>query len=494
MKRFSEQLHKEAQSVKLQAAQKTELRERLVSYMEYHPLPAEMKVQKSATRKKAERIKTEAFTAVSIPFSMLFKTSTAAAAFILVVVPFVAEKSVPGDALYAVKVQTEEIRGTLTFNTYQKVEWETERLNRRIAEARLLESEGRLTEEVEAEVAAAVKEHTKKAQQEIEVLRQQDADDAAIASIALDTTLEVQSQALKADGESHKNGVAGPSLIASVIDESRQQVENVSASTTQPSYAKLMARVEQNTTRMYELSNSLSGVAPLEQLQEVDRRIADLERAIGAVIELSVTDQEAARTGLIDVLQRSQKLIVYMTEIEVQSTVDIETLVPVVLTDEEKASFVAETTESIAEQVAMVENTLPQVEDPAVVEKVSVALAEIAAFQATLIATTTEFEGFKVAAADAQALLDDINLLIEQTNVQIVLPEENASSTATTTDETASSTEPVVEEPEETGTTTPEAVEEPVEEPEEIVEELAVEPETATTTEATEEEIVDTEI
>jgi len=255
-----------------------------------------------------------------------------------------------------------------------------------------------------------------------------------------------------------------------------------------------MARVEQNTTRMYELSNSLSGVAPLEQLQEVDRRIADLERAIGAVIELSVTDQEAARTGLIDVLQRSQKLIVYMTEIEVQSTVDIETLVPVVLTDEEKASFVAETTESIAEQVAMVENTLPQVEDPAVVEKVSVALAEIAAFQATLIATTTEFEGFKVAAADAQALLDDINLLIEQTNVQIVLPEENASSTATTTDETASSTEPVVEEPEETGTTTPEAVEEPVEEPEEIVEELAVEPETATTTEATEEEIVDTEI
>ena len=50
MKRFSEQLYKKSTSVKLQAAEKRELRERLVSYMEYHPLPAEMKTKKAPAR------------------------------------------------------------------------------------------------------------------------------------------------------------------------------------------------------------------------------------------------------------------------------------------------------------------------------------------------------------------------------------------------------------------------------------------------------------
>ena len=49
MKRFSEQLHKKSESISLKMEEKNALRERLVSYMEYHPLPASMKTVKPVT-------------------------------------------------------------------------------------------------------------------------------------------------------------------------------------------------------------------------------------------------------------------------------------------------------------------------------------------------------------------------------------------------------------------------------------------------------------
>ena len=174
MKKFSEQLHKKSTSVKLQKSEKTELRERLVSYMEYHPLPAELQGQKVSKKKTAPKAMpfNEAYTNISIPFFKIFKASAVMAVLVLIVLPFAAERAVPGDTLYAIKVEfNEELRSTLIFNSFQKVEWETERLNRRIAEARLLESEGRLTEEVGAEVAEAVRTHTDNVKREIEVLR-----------------------------------------------------------------------------------------------------------------------------------------------------------------------------------------------------------------------------------------------------------------------------------------------------------------------------------
>jgi hypothetical protein len=87
MKRFSEQLHKEAKkSVKLQKAEKNELRERLVSYMEYHPLPAEMKPEPESVR---TILNTEKVATVHFPFGALFKSSAVAAVLLLIVVPMI---------------------------------------------------------------------------------------------------------------------------------------------------------------------------------------------------------------------------------------------------------------------------------------------------------------------------------------------------------------------------------------------------------------------
>lgn len=419
MKRFSEQLHSKANTVKLRAAEKRELRERLVAYMEYHPLPADMKAVKKELAQKAPaaNMLTEAFTTVSIPFSLIFKSSAVAAALVLVVVPFMAERSVPGDTLYAVKVQfNEELRSSLTFDTYQKVEWETERLNRRIAEARLLASEGRLTEEVEAEVAQAVKTHTENAQKEIDVLRGEDVDGATIAAIALDTILEVQSNSLRGtdvnDG-AEEGGGHQTDLIANVIDQSRTESGAKNASSTVPAYDKLMARVEQNTTRIYELRDVVIESAEETQLADVNRRIEDLDRAIAEAIELVEEDDMAARQALVAVLQRTQRLIVFMSELQVSKNVDIETVVPVELTEEEKDVAMTKVVKDIQAKLTLIEAALLRVENINVFEKVELSVATIAGFL-EVSKTTKDYAVFVELAEDAKALADDTLGILEQ--------------------------------------------------------------------------------
>lgn len=449
MKQFSQQLHKKATAtVKLQAAEKRELKERLVAYMEYHPLPAEMKLaQKAKVVAKTGAVTADPFTMVSIPFANIFKISSLVAVFMLLVVPFVAERAVPGDTLYAVKVQfNEEVRGSLTFDTYQKVEWETERLNRRIAEARLLASEGRLTQEVEAEVATAVLVHTANAQREIAELRIEDADAATIASITLDTTLEVQSTSLKGEDDAAvalatttalTNRPAN--LIADAIDQSRSESEAVKASSTLPAYGKLIARIEQNTTRIYELHSALQDIVPAKELAEVTRRVEDTDRAIMEASDVSDMSTEASRQGLVEALQRSQRLIVYMTELMVIKTVDIETLIPVVMTEVEESTKIDAVTQEVLEKTEAIRVAVAVEQDEAKVEKITFALVTIQELTNKMASTTQEFATFYTHSSEALALLNDSLLLLETKVIKPVVEVENtlesASSTATTIDE-----------------------------------------------------------
>ncbi|MCA9340512.1 MAG: hypothetical protein KDA17_06365, partial [Candidatus Saccharibacteria bacterium] len=342
----------------------------------------------------------------------------------------------------------------LTFDSFEKVEWETERLNRRIAEARLLASEGRLTEEVEAEVADAVRIHTENAKREIETLRAEDADEATIASIALDTTLEVQSTSLKGEDVEVARMMAVPevsrpvSLIATALDESRGESEVVNASTT-PAYSKLIARVEQNTTRIYELRDQLREVAPTAELGEVDRRVADIERAISEAVAMAVDDEVGARKSLVEVLQRTQRLIVFMTEIEVSETVDIETYVPVVLTSEEKQEIIASSTKAVRDMMEIVTERLVTVDDQALLDKALAGQKALAALSERMASTSADFETFVALYEEAVVMAADIEMLLAQQELPIVIDEVATSSSlvATSTESmaigtsTASSTE-----------------------------------------------------
>lgn len=472
MKRFSQQFHKSASGVRLKAEEKRELRERVVAYMEYHPLP-------DGQRTTVAPLHTEPFAMVSVPFGLLWRGVAGVFVLLLVFVPILAERSVPGDTLYAVKVQfNEELRSTLTFDSYQKVEWETQRLNRRLAEARLLASEGRLTEEVEAQVAKAVRTHSENAQREIDELRTVDIDGATIASIELGTTLAVQSESLRqaqeqaqadaaAATDAEANATSAPTtaqvataeadpatdLIASAIDESRAATEASRGTSTPPAYDKLMAKVEQNTTRIYELRDSIRGVAPETKLTEVQRRIEDLERAIAAAIEQHSQDELAARQRLVDILERTQKLIVYMTEIEVVETVDIDRLVPIELTPEEEATISANLRSEIKQRQARIAELLPQVTDPGVVEKAEYAETLMSENLAAL-ASTTSFAAFEPLANDTLAIgSDTVDALERSLAPNLVTPGTDPNTNPTSDLEPATST-PATSTPAEPATTT----------------------------------------
>jgi len=292
MKRFSEQFHKKASSIRLKAAERRELKDRLVSYMEYHPLPAELRTPKQSKVAAADpALRSEPFRVVRIDFTLIRHALGALMLLVVVGVPFIAERSVPGDILYPVKVQfNEEVRSTLAMSPYAQVEWETERLERRLAEARLLAREGKLTEAVEAEVAEAIKTHSDNAKANIAKLREEDEDEAAIAEIAFASALAVQTevlegQAAKETTDSDREEGRSVATLASIVAEESRVAEATQAS-GKPSYEKLLARVELETTTAEELFASVREVASAEDIQNIERRLADVNRKLQSAISI----------------------------------------------------------------------------------------------------------------------------------------------------------------------------------------------------------------
>ena len=326
MKKFSEQFKKKADGIRLRAEEKHELRERLLAYMEYHPLPESANIF-AHTKRAAQAASWQ------LNGWMIGRIAGASLVFCFIFVPMLAEKALPGEILYPVKVRfNEEVRGALVSSPYEKIEWETERLERRLAEANLLADAGMLTPDAEADVARAVKQHSEAAEQSIADIRKSDSDDAALAEIKLSSALEVQSEVL--DQREESGSARSMSTLATAVNEAKLRVNH--DNDEKISSQKLQARLEAETTRAYEYFNSLNGVISTEEKDDIDRRLSDVKTKVNAASVLSETEQATSTKLFVEALGSTQKIISFMTNLDVRNNVKIEDLVPVTPTDDER--------------------------------------------------------------------------------------------------------------------------------------------------------------
>lgn len=433
MKSFDTDLKKYAEKTRLKAAERRELRERVLSYMEYHPLPKR--------NEPLPQIASRSDRFVVVHFNNLYMKITGGvfAILLLVVVPFMAEQSVPGDALYLVKTQVNEgIRAQLANSPYEKVTFETELIERRIAEARLLASEGKLTEEVQAQIALTVKGHANAAQSGLAEMRATNVDEAAIAEIAFDSALQVQSAVLDTnDSVSTTSSIAG---ILDVVNTVREEVVQ-SRGTSTPSYEGMAATIELETTRAYELFETVKVSATPEEITDIERRLSDIERLIAGAAEKRPTDDASAVADMVSALGLIQKLVVFMTDIDVRETVALETIVPIVLTLEERSALVMTTLEQVATLKKAAEVRIPLISDTALSEKIVFGMEQLT-LHVAVATSSLEAQNIDTAeqhARDALALATDIDTLTSSAGST----ESTLGESEVTTGETSTSTEPV---------------------------------------------------
>ena len=455
MKTFDSEIKKYADKIHLKASERRELRDRIFAYMEYHPLP------KAAEAPAKGYILSESFSIWNFN-TWQVRAIGGMFALLLIIVPFVAERSVPGDVLYRVKTNVNEsFQSQLATSPYEKIEFETRLMEKRIAEARVLANEGRLTDEVKTQIAETVKGHSMAVQEGIAELRTQDAEGAAIAQIAYSSSLEVQSAMLaKDDGDAAvarmDTGMAADSMmmmaksaapvevdpILSVVNEARDVIANEQGGTYQ-SFDSLMASTERETTRAYELFEEVKETATAEEIRDIERRLSDVNRLIEESKQKRVEDEFIASMDLTNTLKQLQKLVLFMTDINVRETVALETIVPVVLSDAERLEIVRAEYAALEAARAALGLQIDQVTDPEVIEKIEEGLTIINELMDTASSTldTAPVEELEQTIGQVRMWVVDLQVLIEVTltptqeePIPEVVPEPEVAPTSSTTE------------------------------------------------------------
>jgi hypothetical protein len=362
MKRFSEQFKKQSETIRLTTAEREDLRERISTYMEYHPRttkPVETTPDTQPVRSSGLWRRWRVLLGGVVALSLLL-------------VPVLAEQSKPGDILYAIKVGlNEEVRDTLSSSSYEKVEWETEQLNRRLVEAQLLAQEGRLTGEMETEVAAAVRKHSESARKSIAAMRETNPDEAALAEITLNALLDVHSSVLSAQAtasgtrvaSASSTPVAASSSVASTsTDRGSTESDTISAAIAQsldvasssqgvmasPSVARLLKQIEKETAEAYALLEEIEPTKATTVLHTVPRRLEDVDRKVQAAITANDSGSTVeARVLLTEALVRTRKVITYLQNWQMGSRLSLDTVLPIEYTAEELTQQLRQKTERL---------------------------------------------------------------------------------------------------------------------------------------------------
>lgn len=433
MKRFAQQFKRQSDKIKLSAEEQFLLREKITTFMEYHPLPSLEGEARTAL------VLDNVFKTTRISWKKMTMSFGIVTIAFVITLPTVAEYTVPGDMLYPVKVKiNEEVRGTLARTSYEKVEWEAQRIERRISEARILAKAGLLTPEVEEAVADAVEQHSSNASAEIALLRENNnTDDAALANMTLASVFEVQSTTFKADNDmsvaatfSANTSETSPRTLAGVLEGERAELARLNE-TSDISYGRLMAEIEKQTTRAYERLSSIKDTVSPQEASDIDRRLNDIATRINVAKE---QPEEGGRGDLRDALRDTQMLITFMNDIDVRSTVAVEQIVPIIPTFEERLAQFNSELEELVKEVKRLTQIVVELPEDSKKEAALISLNELELYIEKATAVTSQT--IKEMSIELLVMQEKVMILGEslaEVEVEADIPLEGVSSTTPTT-------------------------------------------------------------
>ena len=133
-------------------------------------------------------------------------------AFVLVVAvvgggtAYAAEAAVPGDPLYAVKVNvTEPVRAALAFTPEAQADWHTKAVERRLKEAEVLAARGTLTADLKERLEANFEMHTAVVEKVLAIVEERDVVAAADISSRLESSIAAHGAVIARLGRDSKD-------------------------------------------------------------------------------------------------------------------------------------------------------------------------------------------------------------------------------------------------------------------------------------------------
>lgn len=146
-----EKIFRKGREIRLDPSEKGKMRDFIVSY--------------AKRNKKSQKFHIFSFSG-SIPAILSFLVIFGGAG-----ISFAAEKALPGDILYPVKIGVnEEVRGLLAVSDENKVKWLTKVAERRMEETETLAKENRLDQKAQEKIERSFDENTKKIQEKLKVI------------------------------------------------------------------------------------------------------------------------------------------------------------------------------------------------------------------------------------------------------------------------------------------------------------------------------------
>lgn len=316
MKNFNENIQYLTSKQKLSVSEKRKLEDSVFSFIAYHPI-VQIGIASDTRKMAVSRLFTSRKSGLLFLSILLSITVTS--------IPALAEKALPGDVLYIVKTGiNENIVAQFAVSPYEKVNYETKLIERRVNEARLLASEGKLTDAVSSQIAQTVKAHANAAEHGLNEMRERDETAATIASIAFDSALQIQSIVL----DTSSSTSASAKQILNAVETVRD-AGNASRTIATLPLSSLAAQVSIETKRANELLPTIKESATSEEIRNIERRLSVLSKKLYHVNNFVEENDERARPELMASLSLAQKLIAYMSDINIRNTVSLDTLAPV---------------------------------------------------------------------------------------------------------------------------------------------------------------------